>query len=105
MPGPGRRGPPPPRRPSGAHRAHRRAATRSPAGAEPGTLRPVAARADLPSLVQPGEAGLRAVLLVEGVSDREAVLAAARGLGRDLPAEGVSVVAMGGRPRSAGTSR
>ncbi|MFC4695330.1 MULTISPECIES: TOPRIM nucleotidyl transferase/hydrolase domain-containing protein [Geodermatophilus] len=39
---------------------------------------------------------LRAVVLVEGVSDREAVLAAARGLGRDLAAEGVDVVAMGG---------
>ncbi len=61
----------------------------------------MAARADLPPLVQPGAAGgltagLRAVVLVEGVSDREAVLAAARGLGRDLAAEGVSVVAMGG---------
>ncbi len=56
----------------------------------------MAARADLPSLVQPGAAGLRAVVLVEGVSDREAVLAAARGLRRDLAAEGVSVVAMGG---------
>ncbi len=42
------------------------------------------------------EDDLRAVLLVEGVSDREAVLAAARGQGRDLPAEGVHVVAMGG---------
>ncbi|MGY1742800.1 MULTISPECIES: TOPRIM nucleotidyl transferase/hydrolase domain-containing protein [unclassified Blastococcus] len=38
----------------------------------------------------------RAVVLVEGVSDREAVLAAARGRGRDLAAEGVEVVAMGG---------
>ena len=38
----------------------------------------------------------RAVLLVEGVSDREAVLAAARGQGRDLAAEGVFVLAMGG---------
>ncbi|MGY1772653.1 TOPRIM nucleotidyl transferase/hydrolase domain-containing protein [Blastococcus sp. SYSU D00813] len=36
------------------------------------------------------------VLLVEGGSDREAVLAAARGQGRDLAAEGVEVVAMGG---------
>jgi hypothetical protein len=44
----------------------------------------------------PPGAGLRAVLLVEGVSDREAVLAAARGQGRDLAAEGVRVVAMGG---------
>lgn len=39
---------------------------------------------------------LRAVLLVEGGSDREAVLAAARGQGRDLVAEGVAVVPMGG---------
>jgi OLD-like protein len=39
---------------------------------------------------------LRAVLLVEGVSDREAVLAAARGQGRDLAADGVRVVPMGG---------
>ena len=38
----------------------------------------------------------RAVVLVEGVSDREAVLAAARGQGRDLAAEGVAVVPMGG---------
>jgi hypothetical protein len=38
----------------------------------------------------------RTVVLVEGVSDREAVLAAARGGGRDLAAEGVDVVAMGG---------
>jgi OLD-like protein len=38
----------------------------------------------------------RAVVLVEGVSDREAVLAAARSLGRDLVAEGVRVVALGG---------
>jgi hypothetical protein len=38
----------------------------------------------------------RTVVLVEGVSDREAVLAAARGQGRDLAAEGVHVVAMGG---------
>ena len=39
---------------------------------------------------------VRAVLLVEGVSDREAVLAAARVHGRDLAAEGVRVVPMGG---------
>jgi hypothetical protein len=38
----------------------------------------------------------RTVVLVEGVSDRAAVLAAARGQGRDLTAEGVHVVAMGG---------
>lgn len=38
----------------------------------------------------------RTLVLVEGVSDREAVLAAARGRGRDLAAEGVRVVAMGG---------
>jgi ribosomal protein S21 len=36
------------------------------------------------------------VVLVEGVSDRAAVLAAARGQGRDLAAEGVRVVPMGG---------
>jgi hypothetical protein len=54
----------------------------------------VAAGADLP--LPTGAAGPRAVVLVEGVSDREAVLAAARRLGRDLPGEGVAVVAMGG---------
>ncbi len=43
-----------------------------------------------------GRAAARTVVLVEGVSDREAVLAAARGQGRDLTAEGVRVVAMGG---------
>ena len=42
------------------------------------------------------EALPRAVVLVEGTSDREAVLAAGRAQGRDLPAEGVRVVAMGG---------
>ncbi|WP_369256277.1 TOPRIM nucleotidyl transferase/hydrolase domain-containing protein [Geodermatophilus amargosae] len=49
----------------------------------------MAASAQLPTAV-------RAVLLVEGTSDREAVMAAARGQGRDLPAEGVRVVPMGG---------
>ncbi|MGY1617303.1 TOPRIM nucleotidyl transferase/hydrolase domain-containing protein [Geodermatophilus sp. SYSU D00691] len=44
----------------------------------------------------PATGGLRAVVLVEGGSDREAVLAAARGQGRDLAAEGVQVVPMGG---------
>jgi hypothetical protein len=43
-----------------------------------------------------GEAGLRTVLLVEGVSDREAVEAVARSQGRDLAAEGVCVLPMGG---------
>jgi hypothetical protein len=37
-----------------------------------------------------------AVVLVEGISDRIAVEAAARLLGRDLAAEGVGVVAIGG---------
>ena len=39
---------------------------------------------------------LRAVVLVEGTSDRRAVEALARRRGRDLEAEGVSVVPMGG---------
>jgi hypothetical protein len=39
---------------------------------------------------------LRAVVLVEGVSDRGAVEALARRRGRDLEAEGVAVVPMGG---------
>ena len=43
-----------------------------------------------------GEAGLRAVVLVEGVSDREAVEAVAGRQGRVLAAEGVVVVPMGG---------
>ena len=45
-----------------------------------------------------GDAGERssAVILVEGVSDLHAVEALARRRGRDLRAEGVSVVAMGG---------
>jgi hypothetical protein len=38
----------------------------------------------------------RAVILVEGTSDKAAIEALARGRGRDLGAEGVSVVAMGG---------
>lgn len=41
-------------------------------------------------------AGARAVVLVEGVSDRLAVEALARRRGRDLDAEGVAVVPMGG---------
>lgn len=44
----------------------------------------------------PLPAAVRSVLLVEGGSDRAAVLAAARGQGRDLAAEGVLVVATGG---------
>lgn len=40
--------------------------------------------------------GARAVILVEGSSDREAVEALAQRRGRDLRAEGVSVVPMGG---------
>jgi hypothetical protein len=39
---------------------------------------------------------VRAVVLVEGLSDRAAVEALARRRGRDLDAEGVAVVAMGG---------
>ncbi len=39
---------------------------------------------------------LRATLLVEGLSDRTAVEETARVLGRDLAAEGVLIVAMGG---------
>lgn len=38
----------------------------------------------------------RTILLVEGTSDRAAVLAVAAARGRDLTAEGVAVVAMGG---------
>ena len=41
-------------------------------------------------------AGLRAVVLVEGVSDQRAVETLATRRGRDLAAEGVSVVPMGG---------
>jgi hypothetical protein len=43
-----------------------------------------------------GEAAVRAVVLVEGRSDRFAVEALARRRDRDLSAEGVRVVAMGG---------
>lgn len=39
---------------------------------------------------------LRAVVLVEGTSDRKAVETLARRRGRDLQAEGIAVVAMGG---------
>ena len=42
------------------------------------------------------DAALRAVVLVEGVSDQVAVEALARRRGRDLDAEGISVVPMGG---------
>jgi hypothetical protein len=42
------------------------------------------------------DAGLRAVVLVEGVSDQAAVEALARRSGRDLEAEGIAVVPMGG---------
>lgn len=41
-------------------------------------------------------AGLRTVVLVEGISDQVAIEALALRLGRDLAAEGVMVVAMGG---------
>jgi hypothetical protein len=41
-------------------------------------------------------AGVRTVILVEGMSDRLAVEALARRSGRDLPADGVSVIAMNG---------
>ena len=40
--------------------------------------------------------GVRAVLLVEGQSDRAAVVALAGRMGRDLDAEGIEVVSMGG---------
>lgn len=43
-----------------------------------------------------GVTTLRSAVLVEGVSDRAAVQALAGRLGRDLRAEGVAVVAMGG---------
>ena len=43
-----------------------------------------------------GVAGVRAIVLVEGESDRVAVETLARRHGRDLVAEGVSVVAIGG---------
>jgi hypothetical protein len=39
---------------------------------------------------------LRGVVLVEGMSDRRAVEALARRRGRDLQAEGVAIVPMGG---------
>jgi hypothetical protein len=42
------------------------------------------------------EQGLRAVVLVEGVSDQVAVEALAERRGRDLPGEGISVVPIGG---------
>jgi hypothetical protein len=41
-------------------------------------------------------AEINAVVLVEGVSDRVALITLARRLGRDLEAEGVAIVAMGG---------
>jgi hypothetical protein len=40
--------------------------------------------------------GARAVVLVEGTSDEQAILAAARLRGRDLAAEGIAVVPIGG---------
>jgi hypothetical protein len=43
-----------------------------------------------------GRAATRAVVLVEGVSDRNAIEALARRRGRDLEAEGIEVVGMGG---------
>jgi hypothetical protein len=45
---------------------------------------------------RPAEADLRTVVLVEGISDQVAIEALAPRLGRDLDAEGVLVVAMGG---------
>jgi hypothetical protein len=44
----------------------------------------------------PGAAALRAVVLVEGVSDRAALEVLARRRGRDLSAEGVAIVSMNG---------
>ncbi|RKN47891.1 TOPRIM nucleotidyl transferase/hydrolase domain-containing protein [Micromonospora endolithica] len=46
--------------------------------------------------VEPVPADTRAVVLVEGASDRVAVRTLAARIGRDLDAEGVRVVAMGG---------
>lgn len=46
--------------------------------------------------VEPVPAGTRAVVLVEGTSDRVAVETLATVVGRDLAGEGVRVVAMGG---------
>lgn len=46
--------------------------------------------------LHPTDAGARAVVLVEGTSDRAAVEALANRRGRDLEAEGVAVVAIGG---------
>jgi hypothetical protein len=56
----------------------------------------VAAAATEAALVRASAPGVRAVVLVEGVSDQAAVEALARRRGRDLAAEGVVVVPMGG---------
>jgi hypothetical protein len=53
-------------------------------------------RADRPAGPTTGPTGTRAVVLVEGVSDRLALEALAARRGRDLSAEGVTVVPMGG---------
>ena len=42
------------------------------------------------------------MVLVEGDSDRNAILALARRLGRDLADEGIAVVAMGGATNISG---
>ena len=49
--------------------------------------------------------GIRTVVLVEGVSDQAALGALAKRLGKNLEAEGVSIVAMGGARRSVIPSR
>lgn len=56
----------------------------------------VAAAATEAALVRAAAPGVRTVVLVEGVSDQVAVEVLARRRGRDLAAEGVVVVPMGG---------
>ena len=51
---------------------------------------------DLAALESPEALGARAVVLVEGLSDKLAVRALAERRGRDLDAEGIAVLAMGG---------
>jgi hypothetical protein len=58
--------------------------------------RPSAAREYAAAVRLAEQAGVRAVVLVEGESDRAAVETVARRTGRDLPAGGVHVVPIGG---------
>lgn len=51
---------------------------------------------DVAALSSPGALGARTVVLVEGLSDKLALRALAERRGRDLAAEGVAVLAMGG---------